>query len=382
VETLLAQAFPAVDASQEELQRMAEVPPDEKLLAAAPLPEPIELEELEEEVARTRVVFVRGAAAIPLSLIASIGGALLIHMLLVGGFLLALYFAVNLRSRSGGGGGMMARGMGGGSQGGYMIENAPPGDLPGEAKTVEQVLGGAVAPPMPETPALPEMSDAGRAARQLVPQESGTAPGDNAMIGIPSGDRLGSVRIAPPPPRRVVTVTPPTPAGVAAPPSSEAKNGTILASAGNTTGSPASPTRGGGGGRGRGGEDDYGDEMIIPLSKGNGGGSGGGSGGGIGRGSGRGASGADNPEPMILDWAMPEFSPALYMDPPKRSTKFKVTVKVNGEAGEIEMVQSCGKPAIDAQWKQSLKNAKFRPAYRAGRPYEAVKEVEYRLGKP
>jgi outer membrane biosynthesis protein TonB len=371
-EKVLAEAFPAIDASEEELARMAEVPPDTRLLDATPLPPAIDLNELEEEVAYTRVIVVRGRG-IPVDKVISIGGSILLHALIVGAFLFALYFAVKLGVKGGGGGGRMARGVGGGPEGGYMIT----GELPtnAEAKSVADVLPDSTPLAAPDAPVLPSLPDSADAVRELVAQEQPRLP-DDAMIGVPA-DRVGSPHV-PPPPKRVIA-TPQASGIVVAPPSSTARNIAVLASA--SAGTVAPNRNAGGGGRGRGGDDDFGDETIIPLSKGDDGGAGGGSGGGSGTGIGRGASGANNPDPQILDWSSPEFPSWVYLDPPKRAAKFKVIVKANGQVGGVEVTQSCGKPAIDAMWKTALENAKYRPAYRAGRPYEAIKEVEYRFHK-
>jgi hypothetical protein len=271
---------------------------------------------------------------------------------------------VKLGVKAGGGGGMMARGSGGGTQGGYIIT----GELPGstENRSVADVLPDAPPLAVPEAPVLPSAADSTSVARELMPKEQPRLP-DDAMIGV-AADRVGSPHL-PPPPRRLAQA--PRATGViVAPPTSSAKNSAVLASVGSMT---AAPSRGmGGAGRGRGGEDDFGDETIIPLSKGDGGGSGDGSG----SGKGRGASGANNPEPQILEWADIDLPTSASLNPPKRPAQFRVTVRADATVANIELLQSCGQPLLDEIWRNVLKNNKYRPAYRAGKPYEASKDIE------
>jgi hypothetical protein len=42
----------------------------------------------------------------------------------------------------------------------------------------------------------------------------------------------------------------------------------------------------------------------------------------------------------------------------------------------VELLQSCGQSLQDENWRNALKKAKFRPAYRAGRPYEASTDIK------
>jgi hypothetical protein len=359
----LADAFPAMDASEEEVLRMAEVAPDARLEAAVPLMSPADEGELEEAVAGTRVVYLRDGAAIPLVAILAIGGSIILHSLIVGVAVLAFFWTF----QRGNGEGNLP-GAEGGSGRGYMIS--------GEGELGEPVVGGGLKELLPETsamgqsmPTLPEFSERVD-VEQVAAAGVDPLPGVDAMIGVPTGGtRTGSVK----PPSRVVRKEPvaPAPQVAVAPPSPRADvTGGPVAVAGPKTGATSSPR----GGKGFGGGDENEGEEIIPLSKEDAAGMGRGkrAGGGLDRG----GSGANNPEPMILELPAIEYPAAMRITPPAQSTKVKVTVLANGRASGVELVQSCGQPDLDALCTNALLKAKYWPAYRAGKPYEAVMSFE------
>jgi TonB family protein len=143
-----------------------------------------------------------------------------------------------------------------------------------------------------------------------------------------------------------------------------------------------------GGLRGNFGEVIDSDESLPSIFKrgtargsGAGGGAGRGTGGGSGIGSGidRGPSGADRPEPMILDNPMPPRNqlPAWLTASSFKTVTFQVRVLDTGAIGGIDMIESSGRPEVDAYYLEILSKWKFTPAIRGGKPIAAPFQASF-----
>jgi hypothetical protein len=370
----------------DEAALLPEAAVDDALLRTVPVPAPLDFETLEKEVDRQRRLVVR-AVGIPIAGVLAIGGSLLIHALLVGGFLASFY--VFLHSPLHGGGSTTAddEEMGGGSNGGTLFVTDVAVVGPGSPAKVpaSPVAQAPVQPPVnvPSPPvALPKPPVVEPAPPQQIAMNV-TPPMLNTpdIIGLPTKpDTVGAIHVAPLPSVPQPPVAPPAEVGlpIMAPPQNpiltspahstgEVQN---LGSSAGTAAHTSSPRPGLDDGM-----DDDDEETISLLSPGHGGGLGSGGGKRHGNGIDRGPSGGDNETPGVLD--PPSFQlPAEYeYHPPKHRVILTVTVLASGRAGDIEIKQSCGIPEIDEAYKSLVAHQyKFRPAYRDGKPFAATIE--------
>ncbi len=120
-----------------------------------------------------------------------------------------------------------------------------------------------------------------------------------------------------------------------------------------------------------GGESDDGDEEpTIQITRGQAG-HGRGDGSGDGDGVDRGASGANNETPGLLYLPTAELPIKQMLIPAHGKVVFEVMVLADGTTGEIKLIQSCGDSTLDAVYRNTAARARFRPAYRDGKPFAA-----------
>ncbi len=356
----------------------ADAPLDPRLLQSVPARPALDFENLEQEVARQRRIVVLGEAGIPLSAVLAVGGALVIHGLLIGGFLVSFYLLP--AARFGGSGGVRnGDAERGGSEVGYLFL----GDGPEVTAAPKPAIVEAVSEPQATPQALPapgKLVIAPRAKPTQLAMNDISPPGvDSPVIGIPSGvDLLGSVRVMTPQPHVEapalavgLPIAPPSQMEILASPIQGRASNNMVAGAGGKSHAPSLP----------GGDDGGGDEVTIDLMA-PGHGDGASSGNKHGSGIDRGASGANNETPAVLD--PPEFK--LWADyenhPPKKRVILNVTVLANGKAGTIEIVQSCGIDEIDQAYKDWVaQHYRFRPAYRDLKPFAASIECSQSFGE-
>jgi TonB family protein len=368
--------------------------PDD-LLAVTPTPPPVDVEELEDVAAHHRVLILRRGAVIAVSTLLSIGGALLLHSILGGAFLAALFFGPGISPLdTGSGSGGDAASEGGKGRGYMMLADA--GDAQGATKagtptaTPDAIASLLRADPTPQQPVLPPalatppspLAQPGIApvdvhtlmptpptAAPEVPPDFGTVT-IKPPVRTPQPAPAEELRILPPdlqpkpaPPVAADSPTPATPA--------PAPNPNVRAVA---SGFPAA---GATGPRGNFGEADDGDEELPSMlnSKAGGPGKGNGRGRGMGGGLDRGPSGADRPEPIVLDNPMPSAAEQpswIRANPPKNAVVFHVRILETGAIGDIELVASSGRAEVDAYYRDVIARWKYGPAIKGGRPFAAV----------
>ena len=129
------------------------------------------------------------------------------------------------------------------------------------------------------------------------------------------------------------------------------------------------------------GEDEEGDAPLPSMFKGGSGqGSGSGRGRGIGSGIDRGPSGADRPEPTVLDNPMPPAAEQpgwMRYNPPKNPVVFRLRITETGALGSIEVVASSGRPEVDAYYRDVISRWKFAPAISGGRPVARTTDMTF-----
>ena len=324
------------------------------LREVVPAPPQVEAEKLASVSARHRVLLVRAGAVIAVTTLISVGGALLIHLLLAGVIAVGFWFPGTL---SGDKRGPALPGIAdvGGSPGGFTILGNGPDDNAAPAPEAPTVLGNPT-PGMADT--LPKLPESLAPTSTVVP----------AMVAMPAPalPDLSGTFIQPPQAAPSATATP-LPAVTVAPPG--------VANAGASSLTPGMPARGTEAGDG-GGDDD----RMMSLVKGDGGpGSGGGgvgSGRGMGRGNGinRGLSAADR-EPQLLSLSRnANFTlPLKYqLKPPEKSVRLILAVAADGSIAAVRLDQSCGISELDQMVSDYvLANFQFSPAYRAGKAIAA-----------
>ncbi len=91
---------------------------------------------------------------------------------------------------------------------------------------------------------------------------------------------------------------------------------------------------------------------------------------GFGRsGPGRGPSAGNDPYPEpIRSTPLPLLPLKYQFSPPKKSPVFKITVLPDGKAGHITVVRSSNHPSVDQACIDAIRQWKFRPAIRNGKP--------------
>lgn len=322
------------------------------LREVVPAPPHVEAEQLAAVSARHRVLLVRAGAVVAITTLISVGGALLIHMLLAGVIALGFWFPGKLPGDKRG---AALPGIAdvGGSPGGFtMLGNGPDDNAP-PAPEAPKVIGN---PSPGMTGALPSLPDT------LSPP----SPALPAIAALP----------APALPDLSGTFQPPQVAPAAAPASLRvqvASPGT--ADAGTPSLNPGMPARGTDAGDG-GGEED----RMMSLVKGDGSAGSGGGGVGAGRGAGRGnginrgLSAADR-EPQLLSLSRnSNFTlPLKYqMKPPEKSVRLIIAVGADGSIASVQLDQSCGIREVDQMVSDYVvANFQFSPAYRAGKAIPA-----------
>ena len=318
---------------------------------------------LEREVSRHRVLIVRTTAVIAVTTLISVGGALFIHAMFAGVFIFGLFFNWGLAALPAGTSGKSADA--GGADGEIMVIHDSPnaGDPTRPARPAGTQLPNVLAAlPLAALPALPEATPVQLA---LAP------PMQTPDVPIAPPQDLGTVKV--PVPANLVKQ--PTPEGlvVSAPASAEAA--TAASPAGRTSAAALAT-----------GTDFGDDEPVLRIYKDGTGGSGGGSGPARGRGLGsgrgtgidRGASGADRPEPVVLDNPQPDQTPAWFQyNPPKQAVTLSVMVMENGAVGDITIVASSGRPEVDAYYRNVLAGWKYSPAVVGGRRVARAKEISF-----
>ncbi len=346
---------------------------DAELRSVIAPPVILSVEELAREFDRQRVVIAQGPAAIPLHWLFSIGGAVLLHLILAGLFILACLYVVGVSNKTHGTWSAEAEG---GSGAGYMVMGTGQQGEPALSGDIADLL--AKAHEASADQSIPALTTPRDAPPKTPLEELASAP-QPEIIGMPrSTADLGTIRTRP-------SAVPRTPAvdvnNIAAPPvASRATHNdvdpTAIASAAGKTGTRAgSPTPG----PGSGGSDD--DEPIYDkVMKAGTGGAGNGHGKGSGEGNERGNSGANNESPQVLESPPLQLPLGWELHPPKHSAKFDVVVLANGKAGEIKLVQSCGDPDIDALIKANIARYRFRPAYLAGQAIVRTMSISQSFG--
>ncbi|HVS71277.1 MAG TPA: hypothetical protein VHQ47_08490 [Phycisphaerae bacterium] len=314
------------------------------------------IETLDDIQRRRRVLFVRAAIGVPVAAIIAIGGALLLHMLVAGGLLAALFFGWG---QSHGGGDQGDNRAGGG---GYVVMDTGPAGAPQVGGAADAAR--ALQPTKPPAPTLPELHEPS-ADPLAVARAELTPPPDPGIIGLSGAADLGALKSptrpepAPPIPQPAaptLTVAPPpdTPVHVVA-------SAHPVVARGAKAGSPLA-----GAGNGGAAQDDEGDDPTIsimgPAYKGVDLGKGGRRGNGIDRG----PSGANNPDPQVLEQPPLAIPSMTALDIPKQAASFTVEVLASGKAGKITLNQSCGNAYVDEMCRTSILETKFRPAYEGG----------------
>jgi hypothetical protein len=274
--------------------------------------------------------------------------------------MLAFYFSANVKA---GAGARPMEGASGGSGAGYYVSE--PAEDAVASPDVGTLLSHAALPAVPSDILPSSLPDP---VQQPALEPASTDNSD--ILAFSTGQTLGR-----PKPRRATTVHNPSaavlPATVRAPggvvvapplpdthPGSRGPNGAV-ASANANSGSGTGQH-----GSGEGDEDDHGGDPFMPLTKADA---------EAGAGIDRGGSGANNPEPTNL---MGPTALEVESARPTRDIKCKVTVAADGHIVKAVIIQSCGQPALDELWRlKVLHEAKYRPAYRDGRPYTA--DTEY-----
>jgi TonB family protein len=193
-----------------------------------------------------------------------------------------------------------------------------------------------------------------------VPEDFGTVA-VKPPVRVPQPAPAEELKILPPdvaPAVRAATTPPPSPAAVAMRPAGQA--GTGVALLGNF------------------GNELDGDEALPPTLKagvgrpaGAGRGNGAGRGRGVGNGIDRGPSGADRPEPTVLDNPMPPYAEQpgwMRTNPPRAAVVFRIRILETGAIGEIQLVASSGRAEVDAYYREVISKWKFAPAISGGRP--------------
>ncbi|HEY4330193.1 MAG TPA: energy transducer TonB, partial [Phycisphaerae bacterium] len=325
--------FPEAFTEEEE---EAAAPMPRQLRAVVPQAASGDLEQLQQESSRHRVLLLRGGAVIAVTTVISIGGALFIHAIFAGIIVLGVWFPWLAPAR--GNNASPGPADKGGASGGFTILGSGPDDNAAPSLTPASLLGqhGPISPPADATlPPLPEVTSAQIASQLATPE---------LLLPAINSD-MGNVIITPAPepiaaPAALLVAPPSAPAPSIAPSN---------ASLAGTTGAPARGTTSGDGG----GEDDH----VFGLLKGDGsnnwgaGGSGKGKGSGNGDGIDRGMSAADR-DPALLNLtpgAAMEFTiPLKYqLKPPPKSVRLVITILPDGKVGNIKLAQSCGVPDID-----------------------------------
>ncbi|HVX84174.1 MAG TPA: hypothetical protein VH253_05100 [Phycisphaerae bacterium] len=313
------------------------------------------IESLDAIQRRRRVLLVRAAIGVPIAAIVAIGGALLLHMLVAGGLLAAIFLGWG---KSHGGGEQGDNRAGGG---GYVVIDTGPASPPQVAGLADAAQ--ALRPAAPQTPPLPQLPESAAdplavARAQLAP------PADPGVIGLSGAADLGAIKSPtrpepppiPQPPAPTLTVAPPpdTPVHVVA-------SAKPFVARGATAGSPLP-----GAGNGGAAQDDNGDDPQInlmgPAYKGVDLGKGGRPGNGIDRG----PSGANNPDPQVLEQPPLAIPSMTALAIPRQAASFTVEVLKTGKAGKITLDQSCGNAYVDEMCRTSILETKFRPAYEGG----------------
>jgi hypothetical protein len=346
--------------------------PDAALRAVVPAAPVPDFARLQEEAAAHRVLILRRGAVIAVTTLVSIGGALLVHAAVAGLFVAGAWWGPGVTLTRGTDG----DGSSEGGAGVILVDGGPlsgMADIP--AANPARVLGLPDAPvgraDSPVVPVLPP------SLSESTPPTVAVAPPAVAPLlpAVPSD--LGTVRV-PAPVRPPVSAVPD--AVVVAPPESPPIVPTARseAEAPAATGARVSVANPRGRAVARGtpfGEDDFGDEPVFSLLKGDGSGQGRGSGRGKGNGLDRGLSAA-NSEPQVL--LAPSFHlPMQYqLKPPPRGVGVEIQVLANGEIGTITVVQSCGFPDLDALFVAHVRATyRFRPGFRQGKAVDGIQSV-------
>jgi TonB family protein len=333
------------------------------------------IEALEREQRQRRVLILKGALAVPLAALVAVGGAILLHMLAVGGFLAAWFFGPG--HAAGGGDSAADAGTGGG---GYVVVDSGPSGTAGVVGSKAADLLRTTSPPV--MPTVPEPNLAQQlASAQLTPPP---VP-EPAVIGIRgAADPLGSLKIAPPvkpappvavaPPPAIVVAPPPAlPVKPAVAPPEKSTGGPLAMATGRGSTRAGSPVAGDGEG---GGDEEPVIKIMGPGYKGLPNGNGGRTGSGIDRG----PSGANNPSPQVLEQPTLRFPAAAALHPPTRRAVFSVEVLANGQVGTVTLDQSSGNSDVDEAARASILSSKFRPAYEAGKPITATMTMSFNPG--
>ena len=297
-------------------------PVEEGLERVTPAAPEADLQKLEEEAAQHRVLLMRGGAVVAVSTLVSVGGALMLHSFFGGIIVLGMLFHW---------------GTPGGGRGGG---NPAKGD-----ETV--IISGDE-----------DVPDAGDAAQQLanLPAASNDAPALAKFGPLPE--------VSPPASEKSVVTQG---VGLAMPQSEDF--GHIRASMGAKTGGGAAKA---GVPNGTEGSDD---EPVFNYVAGRG------TGPGRGNGLDRGISAA-NRDARLLEFDGNFTLPMKYqVRPPAKSVKLKIEVLPDGSMGDITVAQSCGVAEIDQRVVANMReNAKFSPAYEAGRAISSTFEFEQSFG--
>ncbi|MCL2641850.1 MAG: energy transducer TonB [Phycisphaerales bacterium] len=303
-------AFPPLDTSTEEvLEEFADVPADSDLLAIAPQPILISLEDLLLAIANAPRVIIR-RVGIPLAILFTLTVTILLHLAILGFFILGtlhpqLYSNATKPGDEGGGSGYI-----------YLDESSSE-PLATDLRTI--FPNASELPPIPLPTLTINISSTPIATPNLI-----TKPTEPEIIAL-AASTTGT------PKRRPLALP------------------LSLSAVGDHEGTPLSLVAGSGKGKGR----------------------------RIGDGVNRGESGANNPNPAVLDAPQVQFPDEFLLNPPKQSAKFEVTVLVSGRPGEITLLQSSGNPNIDTLCAAAIRRYKFRPAYLAGQPIEKTMEITH-----